>query len=297
MAIEVEPSHSADVRIRCRENRQEHVFAIEFKAGAKLQDHQNPSHKRFEDPDGYGQKLLETPGAGLTYHYIVLGLSGKLNLPATHPTLKIALVEHQWRAIDPGKESSSLVGDLLDSLGELGIGGFRMRTVDSITIKTGIQHVGAAWEVLQAVKEHLGFVEKRCEWDAGRVDKGSCCIGVSVEKLPASQHLKSEVQQQLGTLANVTSERVAWYGYISDTSNRVQAEVWLYCRPELVRSLEKAMRSRFENRTRRDRDVEMECVVIQRADSEQLEDAEWFCSVLRAFASLAKPLNRSTSKR
>jgi len=283
--IEVEPDDWADLLIRSNGNGKRLVHVVECKVGAELGDHQNPNHPSFASDGGYAAALIAHEGALAELRYVVLGYKSDLLLPARHPTLPIQLAQRQWSNVEEGAPSSPLIVDLFDSLGELGVGTFRMRKTKTLKISGGLQSVGNAWVVLKDTISNLNLVNKSCSVEAGTISDAESCLGCYVCRLsPAKQspgpHLK------LQTVTQSQGEFLSWFGYVSKSDGAVQRAVWLYCGDESRAIWMIAALKPMYPHVHLDSDNDQSCVVIDDADAPSLNDLDWFSAILKTVGQL-----------
>ena len=287
LRIEVEPHAWADLLVRSRRNGQKFAHVIECKVAAGLAAHQNPKKQEFLKDDGYGFKIREAfAGSDTRLRYVVLGYRENLRLPAAHQELAIQLAERSWADLEADYPGTKLVEDLFDSLGEMGVGKFRMRKTKSIKVTEGLHKAGEAWDAIRTVVDSLGLVENYCQRDGGNYE-GNWSMGVHVLTLPDKKGT-SQLHRDLQGIGWSGSEFVAWFGYVSAKPKGAKREIWLYCQNH-------AKAAKIKNRLKPiytdvvlDSDNDQECVVIKDGESPSENDVEWFESRLRNVAGLPK---------
>jgi hypothetical protein len=279
--IEIEPPAWADLLVRSESGGKKFIHVIECKVEADLEAHQDPRNEEFSGSDGYGFDLVEHAAGKATLRYIVLGFREDLKLPQHHSSLPIKLAQRRWEDLELDCPSTPLVDDLLDSLGDFGVGKFRMRTTKNIRVTSGLESVGRVWEVLRATAENLQLVDKYCSTDGGRTGESEWSMGTHVLALPEKKH-SSVLQRKLKDLTHSVTSYLAWFGYASSPVGGMKREVWFYCDTDKRAKWLKAQLGKAYPHARLDSDDEQDCVALSDLDRAELNDVEWFSEALGA---------------
>lgn len=221
--IELEPCKHADLELR--DEAHSRLCIVEFKLGAKLQPHQNPSNEAFFQPDGYGTLILN----GRDYSgfarktYVVLdelerfseGKQGQLTWRA-----------RAWSAVAPhGPGSlSPLWEDLLDVLGDLGVDAFHMEKYRNLNLSPYTKQTAAMYELLkEAGKVLLGLGGRDVLSFDNWFDKDHSysCYGLNIP-------VKKSSLREIETRANPPGNHLGWFGY-EQPKNEHWLGVYFYC--------------------------------------------------------------------
>jgi hypothetical protein len=277
--IGLEPPRWADLSLSSKASGSRTVWVVEVKAGADLQDIQNPSHKLFGERDGYGALFAQDENDPKTRRrYIVFGHEEPLALPEKDDRLGIWFQQRSWSDIEscPG---TTLVTDLLHCLGLLGIQPFAMNKAKSFAVVKGLAGAGAAHDVLMAIYTSLGIKGSRQQhFEVYPEEDGSSVAGIYVKRpatKPSSAHL------QLKKLTG-SSDIIAWVGYFADPDDKITRAVQFYCgRAEKRDSLLTILQKRFPSAEPQEEGT-TSCVFIESSATDGIKDLEWFQSVFRA---------------
>jgi hypothetical protein len=238
MEIEVEPESWADLLVYLPR----HIFVVEFKLGAPLQPHQDPSNKAFwENRIGYGSRI-EALFKRRQKHFVVLGHSAYVHFP-DRPNWTFA--QPGWESVAKGFRNglkSQLLCDLRDCLAQLGIWEFSSMKSSELRVLLGPVSVGSmAWKILWAAFTHreLKFAtgvtafRHESEW----ISRDSWYFGIEIQ--PNSNR----------TLANFLrpnlEDAMMWFGYECERREKDCQSLWFYCENEDIADIvEKHMQPR-----------------------------------------------------
>jgi hypothetical protein len=144
--ILIEPPRWADIRLVADGFRKRYVWVVEVKAGAKLEDIQDPRSNVFSRRDqGYGWFLRnEEKDLTTRLRYIVFGPEENLDLPRYDSRLRIVIQQRGWSDI-ANLSASCLTEDLSQSLAILKIEPFAekfmIKKAANIKIRKGLNGV------------------------------------------------------------------------------------------------------------------------------------------------------------
>lgn len=288
--IAVEPHHWADLQLVSRSQKTKFVWVVEFKAGAKLAGKQRPDNPEFRSPGiGYGHLFANAEEETQTrLRYIILGSrdsrdfdtlkvkSGdvcKISVGNMHR--EISLQSRTWDDLAADLWSTGVVHDLLETLGELRIAPFYMDKIKKLSVKTPLRGVGHAYEIMEAVCDHLKVRSSYYQFDAGDHDGENGCVGFYIRqppplKSPSARHIA------LQKVTRLDGWCVAWLGYEYTPKIPLRKAVWLYTNtPADQKHLLKKMKAKYEANEGNDGPKDF-CVVIRSMPG---DDFEWFKSV------------------
>ena len=285
VSIDIEPHHWTDLVIR-NQSGGHHVYAVEFKIGAPLDDHQNPDKDAFGADNGYGKILSMREAPGVQIRYIVLGHRHSLALTKRHKEVRVISKQKQWCQVELGYESNEPITlDLFDSLGAIGIPEFNHRKTNKMNITESLDGGAAAWELLAHVHQKLGLLKNRCDFYTYTTSEKpeSWEFGFSIRKKPPVQG-KSRNHDRLHKLVDTKEDEIAWYGYTSDPVKKRGLSVWLYCdkkqqADELVQLLKKSFP---QATTSSDKESGAPYVEVSTKGTPAKGDRNWFISVFEA---------------
>ena len=102
------------------------MWVVEAKAGAELQDKQNPLKADFKkDGFGYGAQFAASEAKlGTRMRYIVLGANEPIGIRDGLERLGITVQERSWARLREGLTQTRIVKDLIDTFAELRVGDF-----------------------------------------------------------------------------------------------------------------------------------------------------------------------------
>ncbi len=282
VSIEIEPHHWTDLVIRNRS----YVYAVEFKIGAPLRDHQNPDKESFGADKGYGMILSTREAAETEIRYIVLGHRKTLELTKRPKGIRVIPMQKHWSHVVSGYESNAPVTiDLFDSLGALSVPEFNHRKTNKMNITESLDGGAAAWELLAHVHEKLGLLQNRCNFYTNTTSQKpeSWEFGFSISKKPPVQG-KSRNHERLQKLVGAKEDEIAWYGYTSDHVKKRKLSVWFYCdkkkqADQLVQLLKKSFP---QATTSLDTESGAPYVEVSTKGTPPKGDRDWFISVFEA---------------
>ncbi len=252
--IEVQPHEHSDLAIKDEANSS--LFIIEFKVGAELQKKQNPKHEAaFFGSGGYGRLILEEKDYQRFGRktYVVLD-EGEAFDDGTRQGLN-------WRSrtwtelVRETTLSEGLWGDLLDSLGELGVAAFQFQKLRNMNNAQYTRQAVAMHQTLLAVATTLKL-------------RGSG--GEDINWVQAK------------------GDSMGWFGYQSGPGHCERA-VWFYCgSDDAAKHTLQFMRERLGRLYDR-LDSKGTEVFCQSEGQAGFGDAEWFQSVFNALADKNPP--------
>jgi hypothetical protein len=236
--VEVEPVHWADLRLTAETTEGRFAWVIECKAGAPLEQKQNPVFPEFATPErGYG-KLFEQEekrhNNSSRLRYIVLGATEDFNDSNVCHGLNIAVQKRQWSDVASIVISNNtLVADLFESLGEIGISIFRMKEIQPIHVTSGFGPAAEAWEVVNTLFDTCGFRRSDFRISADWPAPKHFNIGAYLRRPPSQKEISRRHKELLNVL-NPPGDYLAWVGYESGPTipTGFRRSVWLYCRDE-----------------------------------------------------------------
>jgi len=278
--VELEPIRWADLRLSCEGPGGRHVWVVELKAGASLQDIQNPKCAAFaKSKEGYGWFFNQSEkGQNTNCRYIVLGAREQCGEVFFDSALTITVRQSHWS--DVAKcQASKLVDDLFLSLGQLHLQPFAMKKLETVSITKGLSGAGNASEVLIGIHDWLGVkgrqrgkVELYADGERGTV------VGIYIH---APSTAPTKRQTALSTVTQSDGLQL-WVGYFADENDAVTRSVYFYLesaskRDRLLTKLKKtypAANGRTEG--------SQYCLIVEAAASESPKDFDWFIGVLKA---------------
>jgi hypothetical protein len=227
--VAVELKNSADLCLTASCKSRTIVCVIEAKAGAKLDDHQNPDRTEFmDDLKGYGKALQKASlNANSELRYVVLGHRGELLRLGKNPLEiqpPIQVLQHPWSKIANITVQSDLVKDLFKTFAAFGISAFTMKDLKFSLTPADIAGAAKAQAILIGVLENLGITKGQRRLDSqydgliyfGYYIPSSCKGGLSATH---SKLLKA---------SNRSEGDIAWIGYGADENGTPRREVWIY---------------------------------------------------------------------
>jgi len=226
--VEVEPESWADLLIRVGRA----VCVVEFKLGAPLRPHQNPSNESFwKEGSGYGARFqLAYPR--LKKRFVVLGYPKWIFFPQ-RPTWDFA--QAPWGSLAKGfKErfgTTKLICDLKDCLAQFEIWEFAsMRARELSIYPQSVVNGASAWEVLRQayLSPTLQFSRGTSAYhlDAEISERIGWHFGLEVQS-GASKRLQALIRPRVGG-------PLMWFGYESERRGKACRSVWLYCESEKI---------------------------------------------------------------
>jgi hypothetical protein len=279
----LEPPHWADLRLVSDNGGVRFLWVIEVKAGAPLEDKQNPTESaKFTHPDlGYGDLLVKEEGKrGTRLRYIVLGADPPPEICPGEKILGISVQAREWRALLPGLKATGIVKDLIECLGELRINPFFMEKVKEIIVESGLQGVGKAYQVLETACELLG-IKSACRWfESDHFEDGGGYMGFFL-KPPSDKGRPSEIYRKLRDATRSDGDCIGFLGYTYDSDGHVLKEVWFYLNEKKRQErLLQRLKGKFPS-ARPDRDMNALTVAVTSPPEPFTKDLDWFDSVLR----------------
>lgn len=280
--IEIEPYHWADLRITSACER--YRWIIEAKAGARLQEKQNPVAAAFTKPgEGYGALFrADEKDYRRKLRYIVLGINTPLKLKDGGKRSGIAIQERPWNAILDGISKTGIVKDLIDTFAELHIGDSYMEKAKRIKLGEGvIPDAVKAATVLRAVCDYLGAGDNKFHMQAEAYEDGYGCLGYWIKQPSSNASVKYKKLKQ-ATMSEGWS--LGWYGYEYDAQGVTKRVVYLYFASITKRdNMQKKLKKKL-NKLCAVADATMDgdtlCVHVTGPLKQSVNEFEWFQSVI-----------------
>ena len=261
----LEPEHYADLVLE----GEGHVFVLEFKLGALLQDDQNP-----EDPiafeKGYGakiQKRFSQSGTGAkVLRYVVIG---KEFDPCIRQGLHCSSVP--WRKLlIKDRRESKLEKDLYDCLGHLGAPVFLHRHMKKHNLAREARQGMAVYGFLEQVLSQAGLLP-------GGLDGNEKALGLNIKRTG-----EGSLHRKLIEAVQPKGQKLGWIGYSAWDTDFVHPAVGLYCstkeaeaklhkRLAAVKVLGEVVNDGLH-------------IYVDRKHEGSTDDAEWFMKVLKTAA-------------
>lgn len=290
LTVDLEPHAWADLRVVDEVGTHRTVWVIEFKLDSELADKQNPTElSAFVEPDvGYGAQFRASEIPGSDLRYVVLGSQ---KLPAGKgfvAGLNISWHARRWRDLVEGAvPEDALTADLFDSLGQLGIAAFRMKTTKTIAVAGDFRAAADAWEVLTAVgsAEQCGFRPTYWNLAVETPADGHFNVGAYLKPPPAKK-ASSVIHHRLAQAIGGTGGNLAWAGYETGASipDRFRRSIWFYC---ATIAQADSLRQRLVGRATTGDPISESggmCVIASKLPGDTTKDLEWFSSVFSAAA-------------
>jgi hypothetical protein len=284
--VEVEPESWADLLIIVGRL----VCVVEFKLGAPLQSHQDPSNEAFwKKGSGYGFKL-ESAYRKNKKRFVVLGHPLWILLPQREGW---DFVQTQWVSLASRFQErfgkTKLLCDLKDCLAQFEIWEFASMKIRELYISPQQVVQGTlAWELLRQAYlcPELKFSRSTMAYhlDAQLGDRSGWHFGIEIQSI-ASRAL------QMLNRPNVAGA-VMWFGYESERRDKIYRSVWFYCENEriadfLAEKLRPRTRSSYRLLKRDDEHGNRSYVCLRSAARYSSRDFDWFCGWLRESYHLA----------
>lgn len=226
--VEVEPENWADLLIHAGRA----VCVVEFKLGAPLQPHQNPSDEAFwKEGSGYGARF-QFAYPRLKKRFVVLGHPKWISFPQ-RPTWDFA--QPPWTSLAGGFEerfgTTKLLCDLKDCLAQFEIWEFAsMRARELSIYPESVVNGASAWEVLRQayLSPTLQFSKRTSAYhlDAEIGERTGWHFGLEVQS-GANKTLQALIRPRVGG-------PLMWFGYESERRGKAYRSVWLYCESERI---------------------------------------------------------------
>ena len=293
ISVEVEPESWADLLIHVGRS----VCVVEFKLGAPLQPHQDPSKRAFWENSGYGTKFD-----------VAYPLNRKLFVVLGHRGLILAPTKANWDFHHAGWESlakdfesefkgNRLLRDLQDCLAQFQIWEFTsMRARRVIVSPRDVIHGSFAWEILEQayLNPRLNFSRGVSAYrlDSSLGEKGVWYFGLEIQA-SASKPLRALLRPLRGGAT-------IWFGFESQRRFQVRETIWLYCEREAIAdSITHALRpssSDYARVIRRDDEKGNPAYIcIQSKDFVGMTSFDWFCNWLSRIHGIAAERMRRRS--
>lgn len=281
--IFVEAERWADLLIINPAGDERFIYAVEFKIGASLAKHQNPTRHAFGQKGGYGRLLVESdPRPGAKFRYIVFGFPDELNL-ATRPwRLPILPGQRSWEEFASGFPQSPFGRDLALSLGRLGVDAFPASETKSMKVDTKHSDLGNAVRTMAEVQRRLGWPSGRGCTPEFHQEPPPWGFGLDLKNTP-----KVPNAALLAKIVNPPKGWIAWIGYEGGEDQQAQLCLYLYCGDAATQKKIAALLSRkltgfdIESAPPEGRYFN---IIVNGRTNHLPSDVEWFCSIFRALA-------------
>ena len=282
----VEPHTWADLLVVNPNKTGRHVYAVELKIKANLDDIQNPTLGEFGEPKGYGTLLMQNwGGKGTALHFVLCGWPENLDLTGLPWRLPIQVEQRQWEHLSAKYPQTPMAKDLAFTLGALGIGAFPAAEVANMKLKPESSELSKACNVLAEVQRRLRWPEGKTKKDFN-ISEGFWWMQVKL--LPA----ETQNAQKLAKVLDSPTGRLAWFGYEGSDDQPFELGVWFYCgskkrAQKLAHSL-----SRGRRPWRVDDPFEDGGAFVARPNTHKhslKSDCDWFCDVFRALGVKIAP--------
>jgi len=277
LGVRLEPADWADLSLAVEMPGQHYVWVVEVKAGARLEEKQNPTTSAFKQRNfGSGWFFADQEAKKRTkMRYIVLGAEEELLLKNGDEPLGITVQQRGWEQLLYQRPRNPLIDDLVESLSKLNINAFIMEQAKKRIITTGLSSVGQAWEVIEGVCDALG-VKRGCrELSAGITEGGIDELGAWMKSFN-NRGKPSLLHKKLTALAGPNSGQ--WFGYLAD-GKAITKVVYLWSTTAEKRDvLLKKLSSLFPGARPEDKLA----VVVRSSSTAEKTDFEWFLSVFNA---------------
>ncbi len=287
LEVSIGERRQADVIIMTEKPRPA-IHVIECKIYARLALHQNPENRAFWKKDGYGTRIAKLR-KDAQLRYIILGMEGEEN-QETKRTRNILYARRRWSDLANGcPEDTPLVKDLTESLGMMGIPGFRMKRAKGFRFAGQLADVGMAFEVIKAVMDELELAYTDCEFDGSDGgDGGEPNFGLFIRKIGDGRSKKHSLAK-LNELGSANGWAKAWLGYVVRKDKRLTRSVYLYPnKKDRAKDLAQALRAVEELRKFKLEAAVDEplgpCIIIDDSPEAARKDVDWFTSVIRKVA-------------
>lgn len=285
--VEVEAEHWADLRITAKTPRWSLVCVVECKAGAPLDRKQNPERPEFNEPGvGYGWFVNRSAKeSGVEHRYVILGANESVNVPNDYPEShnELRVCQRGWRCLAETVPGGSLTADLFDSLGQLGISSFRMKSASQVQVRAGFGAAADAWEVLAVLgsPDMCGFRPSHWRIVGENPSPGHFNLGAYLKRPPEKRET-SNLHIELSKMLNPPGDEIVWIGYETGPSVKpdgFRRSIWFYCADSasaksMLRRLEKEFSDCYSF-------TDENCAVLSTAKG-NVKDLEWFESKLNS---------------
>jgi hypothetical protein len=203
------------------------VYVVECKIDAALMPHQNPSTDEFWREGGYGKKITDRfANNETTLRYLVLGW----DLPLKHRSgPRIQWSQKYWHHLD-GFCKSSMIFDLYDTLGNLGVTIFRSRIARNMRKSNNVREACEAFAVLRSAYDTLQLRKDKFEPEIDYSAEGDrWYFGLDICVSRRFQDVESN-HGRLQRIVNPPGPAIGWFGYQqNDPESGVCFAVWFYC--------------------------------------------------------------------
>ena len=295
LIVALEPPAWADLRL-IAEAPSRTVWVIEFKLDAELADKQDPTKPNaFCEPRvGYGALFSASELPGTDRRYVILGSRRLFSDHVVAADLGgvtdqgIRWQARRWRDLaEKCSSPDSLTSDLFSSLGQLGIGAFRMKEIKSLVVAGDFRPAADAWDVLVAVGSEAGCGFRSDYWKIAveKPDESHFSVGAYL-KPPPPKMPTSKLHRRLAEAVGGSDNGLAWVGYEAGPTiaNGPRRSIWFYCGTQVQAD---SLRLRLFGKAKTgepDADGGGLNVIATDVPGETLKDLEWFSSVLGAAA-------------
>lgn len=254
--VELEPERWGDLVLE----GQREVVVVEFKLGALLAEHQNPTKPRFW-AKGYGldiKKRYEKRGKKL--RYVVVGKDFDSG-PKSNGLECIAV---PWsKFLHTRRRESPIETDLYDCLGTLGATAFLCRTMKRKALSKEARGAMDVYKLLENAAQDIPIL---------RAVSGIDHVGFDLANTgatPGSRHY------HLKAFVKPAGRVLGWIGY-EELDERLCLSVWYYCSAKQTKAVQKEVEGLNLGKTK----LEGSDVVVSCAADKVKDHVEWFKKVL-----------------
>lgn len=275
--LEVQPFDHSDFAIKDAVDRW--LLVVEFKIDAKLEQKQNPGSQKFFSQGGYGQLICDEPAYRDFQRKVYVVLDDDRTF-ADGIKQGLEYKSRSWADLNPtGGAATEMWGDLLRSLGELGVSAFQLTKLRNMNNATYTQQAVAMHQTLSAIASKLRFGAS-----------GSMEINMEGEEAWYGRNVPLDRMNNhifLHALAGVDSS--GWFGYQAGPSHWELA-IWIYCESEEAASNARNYMQALLARGPSGRlEVKDKAVSFVSDMHPQPGDSEWFEAVFRALDDKNRP--------
>jgi hypothetical protein len=275
----------ADLLIADQTNSKRYI--VEFKVHARTEDKQLPKAQAFTSAQGYCSQMKKRfPNLSADdITYTVLSKQAEFDDKITSGIICRA---RTWKELIPatGKESS-LIADLLDSLGEFDIPVLRLRNIRSMKSSRYAQSAFDIYELLQSIL--TDFRPCRMDFDS---DENVRYCGMPIR-------LRKQQYQSLQNWLGHRQKNIGWIGYLlPKATGKPELSVWLYFDNKNLQHLHASaqiLKRRLPGKTIK---PQADGALIMSEPAERVADEkEWFAKTLEIVLKRAVPTSKQRRNR
>ncbi len=272
--IRCQDGHKADLAIVWPGKR---VLVVEAKIHAELDPKQNPTYKEFHtQPKGYGFQINRDYPNERERYYVVLAKTvsafSQRNLPGQHPEF---LGFRRWGELGGMADEPSLVSDLFDTLGQLGISELQLRSFRNMKLEKTATSAARMFKLLDALADELEIDRRKDLWDIADSTEGAH-FGVNI----GSGRRFAKLSRHVGS----SSEPIGWFGYESPKNGKPRRSFWIYPKDKRGRERAEKYAKEVHNLSVNDSGSEDLAFCVAPKDCMNGDDITWFRTVLLKLA-------------